>query len=162
MPHKELKEIPIFRDLNDAQLQLLIPIISKQNCVAGELIFQQDELANFLYILKSGEVLVEYKPFDGPQLVVAHIKPGDVFGWSAALGHAVYTSSAHAVPASSVYRLDGSKLQQLCARHPETGVLILAKLSSVISNRLSNTQSLFLSHFSHQFADKNGGIVETR
>lgn len=161
MPTKGLKEIPIFKDLDDSHLQLLSPIISKQSYRANTMIFELGEPADFLYILKSGEVLVEYKPFDGPRIVIAHIKPGDVFGWSAALGHTAYTSGAHTVVASSVYRLDGSKLQQLCALYPETGVIILTKLSSVISNRLNNTQQIILSHFNHQFDHRNSGIVKT-
>ncbi len=162
MSHLELGKIPIFRELNDSQLQLLIPIVDAHSCSTDTIIFQQDELANFLYILKSGEVLVEYKPFDGPRIVVARIKPGDVFGWSAALGHAVYTSSARAIASCSTYRLNGKKLQQLCARHPEAGVIIMEKLSSVISNRLNSTRNLMLSHFIRQVEDQNSGIFETR
>ncbi len=119
-------------------------------------------LSGMFYILKSGEVLVEYKPFDGPRIVVARIKPGDVFGWSAALGHAVYTSSARAIASCSTYRLNGKKLQQLCARHPEAGVIIMEKLSSVISNRLNSTRNLMLSHFIRQVEDQNSGIIEIR
>lgn len=160
MPTAELKAIPIFKDLDDSHVQLLIPIISRRSFRADAMIFQLDQPADFLYILKSGEVLVEYKPFDGPRIVIARIRPGDVFGWSAALGHTVYTSSARAVVASSVYRLNGSKLQQLCARHPETGVIILTKLSAVISNRLSSTQHLIFIHFNHRYEEQSSGIVK--
>lgn len=161
MPITEFKAIPIFKGLDDSHLQLLTPIISKQSFRADTMIFELGEPADFLYILKSGEVLVEYKPFDGPRIVIARIKPGDLFGWSAALGHTAYTSGAHTVIASSVYRLDGSKLQQLCALYPETGVVILTKLCSVISNRLNNTQQIIFSHFNHPFDHRNSGIVKT-
>jgi CRP/FNR family cyclic AMP-dependent transcriptional regulator len=160
MPTAELNAIPIFKGLDDSHLHLLSPIISRRSYRAEAMIFQLEQPADFLYILKSGEVLVEFKPFDGPRIVIARIRPGDVFGWSAALGHTVYTSSARAVVASSVYRLNGDKLQQLCTRHPETGVIILTRLSAVISNRLSSTQQLIFSHFNHRYEEQRSGIVK--
>lgn len=156
----DLRSIPLFTDLNDDQLELLIPIIVHQSCQIGTQFFQQDEAARHFYIVKNGEVAVEFKPFDGPPMLVAYILPGGIFGWSAALGHTQYTSSARAITPCEVFRLSGAKLQQLCAKHPDTGVALLGKLCSVISERLMKKQSLILNQRNRQMEDQISGIVK--
>jgi hypothetical protein len=40
-----------------------------------------------------------------------------------------------------MYRISGAALQHLCENHPLTGLIILERLSKVISSRLNATQS---------------------
>ncbi|NLG98277.1 MAG: Crp/Fnr family transcriptional regulator [Chloroflexi bacterium] len=109
-----------------------------------EVIFEQGQPASHLYILLSGNVIVRYKPYDGPPLTVANIEPGGVFGWSAALGRETYTSSAVTVQESVAVRVRGSNLQVIRAQYPETGKILMDRLAGVITERLhsSHTQVL--------------------
>lgn len=105
------------------------------------IIFAQDQYADYFYILHRGEVEIRYKPYDGPYLKVATVGHGEVFGWSSLLRHECYTSAAISVMQSLTYRISGLALQRLCEKHPATGLILLERLSRVISSRLNATQA---------------------
>ncbi len=125
----------------------------------GAVIFEQGDLADCLYILLEGEVEVRYKPYDGPPLSVAHIIPGGVFGWSAALGRREYTSGAQAESECQVVRVRSASLHRLCECYPETGGVLLDRLAGVIAERLRNTHASILAMLS-QGVDTNGNCAK--
>ncbi len=139
MSGNSLDHILIFQDLTPDQIALVRPLFVLSFEPAGSEIFQQGELAEYLYILVDGEVNIRYKPDDGPVLNVTRVHPGGVVGWSAALGNPEYTSSAVCISDCQMLRVRGQDLRQLCEQHPETGVLILERLAAVIAERLRNT-----------------------
>ena len=119
-----------------------------------QIIFDQGQRTEYLYILLRGKVEVRFKPYDGPPLTVACIKPGGVFGWSTALNRETYTSSAHATEQCEAYRISGTQLQNFCAQDPGTGKILLERLASVIAERLNNTHTQILTILS-QGLDSN-------
>ncbi len=141
MFRQDLALLPIFTDLNRQQLQLIEPLLKPVRFAANEVIFEQGQQAEYLYILTEGQVLVRYKPYDGPPLIVARIATGGVFGWSSALQREEYTSSAVAVGASEAFQIRGQRLQELCCQDPETGSILLDRLAGVIAERLRTTHS---------------------
>ncbi len=145
----------IFDGLSREQLHSLEPILHPCQFPADLVVFEQGASAKYLYILTSGEVLVRYKPYDGPALTVARILPEGVFGWSAALGRDVYTSAAVTAQPSEAYRIRSSDLRTLCERVPDTGAIFLDRLAGVIAERLRNTHSEILAML-NQGVDRNG------
>ncbi len=119
----------------------MAPLLEPVDLAKNEVIFEQGRIADHLYILLEGEVVVNFKPYDGPQLTVAHIHPGGVFGWSAILGRQVYTSIALAAVDSVAIRMRGEELRSLCEEKPQTGLAILERLAGVIAERLNSTHA---------------------
>jgi CRP-like cAMP-binding protein len=163
MFRQEYSDLSIFHGLNSNQIGALSPFLDEVQIHQDQVIFTQGQPASFLYILLWGEVQVRYKPYDGPALTVARILPGDVFGWSSALGREVYTSSAEASQDGAAYRIRASDLQHLCDSNPEAGTLLLERLASVIAERLRNTHSSILALLSQGVdrkgsSAKNGGL----
>ena len=148
MFRQELSQVPIFRGLDEMQLEFLDPYVELCHFTKGQVIFDQGQAATFMYILRLGEVIIQYKPYDAPLLTVARIEPGGVFGWSAALGRMEYTSAAIATENSEAYQLRGEGLSRICAQYPDTGVVILGRLASVIAERLQSTHTQILSMLS--------------
>jgi len=139
MFRQEIASIPLFKDMSVKDIDLMAPIFDAVCLNENQLIFEQGMIADFLYILLDGEVVVNFKPYDGPQLMVARISPGGVFGWSSILGRQVYTSVAIATVSSSAIRVRGDELRCLCEKNPQTGLVILEKLAGVIAERLNST-----------------------
>jgi CRP-like cAMP-binding protein len=144
MFRQEFGQLPIFRGLSKAQLDLIDPILKLCHFSQDQIIFEQGQPANFVYILLQGEVIIQFKPYDAPLLTVTHIKPGGIFGWSAALRHKVYTSMACTTRESDAYQISSLDMQLLCENYPETGVVLLGRLASVIAERLHNTHTQIL------------------
>jgi CRP-like cAMP-binding protein len=134
-----LKALPLFKDLKMDQLKLLQPLIDPIAAQKDQLIFDQGEVAKYIYIVVKGEVLVRYKAYDGPVIPVSRVGPGGVFGWSAALGRSAYTSGAVCAKDSLIYRIDGGALRKICEQDSEAGTAILDRLASVIAERPKNT-----------------------
>jgi CRP/FNR family transcriptional regulator, cyclic AMP receptor protein len=141
MQVKDLQSIPLFMDMAEEDIKLLLPLMDEVHFHLNSVIFAQDQYADYFYILRRGEVEIRYKPYDGPFLKVVTIAEGDIFGWSSVLRHECYTSAAISVMDCYTYRIKGAALQKLCEKHPATGLILLEKLSQVISSRLNATQS---------------------
>jgi CRP-like cAMP-binding protein len=91
-----------------------------------------------------GEVAVIFKPDDGPEMVVARIKPQGVAGWSAAIGSPCYTSSVKSSMDSRLLRVDRNDLRILCSMDPDLGRILLERLAIIIAERLRNTHAQVL------------------
>lgn len=139
MFRQDYAQLPIFAGMDCTQISQLSPYIVECQLAKDLVIFEQNQPADYLYILLSGEVAIRYKPYDGPELTVSRIVPGGVFGWSAALGRDVYTSGAVVLQKSVAYRIRGSNLHVICVQYPETGQILLDRLASVIAERLQST-----------------------
>ena len=133
------QQLPLFRDLKPAQLQLLMPMFVPIDRYADAVLFEQGDPADFLYLIASGEVTIRYKPEDGSAITVSRVRAGGVVGWSAALGNRQYTSGAICSGYTQMLRVRGRDLRHLCEEYPETGILILERLAWVIADRLRNT-----------------------
>jgi CRP-like cAMP-binding protein len=135
----DLQSMHIFKDLSDEALELLLPIVEPVDLPAGVTVFEQDSPTQYFYLLKNGEVTIRFKPDDGSLITVTNIQPGGIFGWSAALCRDCYTSAAITLTDCTIYRIIGRELQRFCQQHPDTGKLILERLSNEVSNRQYNT-----------------------
>jgi CRP/FNR family transcriptional regulator, cyclic AMP receptor protein len=132
--------LAFFNGLNTADVSLLAPYFAPQTWVAGTVIFEQGDYAEYLYLTVSGEVTIRFKPHDGPVMTVTRVQPGGIFGWSAAMNNPVYTSGAVCSLDSEVLRIRGKDLRAICDKHPELGRIILDRLAGVIAERKLNSQ----------------------
>jgi CRP-like cAMP-binding protein len=150
----------LFRDLIPEQLEQLHPLFAPCEFEADMVLFEQGDPAENLFAVVSGEVVINFKPDDGPSIVVARVKPGSIVGWSAALGSRRYTSSASCTAHSQLLRVRGDDLRRLCLQHPDTGMIFLDRLATIIAERLNSTHDLVLSLLQlglSNSVDKNGG-----
>jgi CRP/FNR family transcriptional regulator, cyclic AMP receptor protein len=133
-------QLAFFTGLQSSDLQLLAPYFAPQNWVAGTVIFEQADYAEYLYLVVRGEVTIRYKPHDGPVMTVTRVQPGGVFGWSAAMNNPAYTSGAVCSLDSEVLRIRGIDLRTICDKHPKLGKIILDRLAGVIAERKHSQQ----------------------
>jgi CRP-like cAMP-binding protein len=109
------------------------------NCHTGTIVFEQGDPAEYLYLVVSGEVVIRFKPEDGPTIKVARVRDGGVFGWSAIIRRRKYTSTVECAVHTQLLRVSSADLQSLCEKYPETGTIILDRLVSDVAERLRST-----------------------
>lgn len=134
-------QLKLFENLTPGQTAIIRGVFTPVEAPSGSVIFCQGDPAGHLYVVAEGEVLIEYKPDDGPLLTIARIRTDGVVGWSAALGSPNYTSSAVCATDCVFLRVSGDALRDLCRQHPEAGALLVERLAAVIAIRLRNTHS---------------------
>jgi CRP-like cAMP-binding protein len=132
--------LAFFTGLQAADIQLLAPYFAPQIWVAGTVIFEQDDYAEYLYLVISGEITIRYKPHDGPVMTVTRVQPGGIFGWSAAMNNPAYTSGAVCSLDSEVLRIRGTDLRAIFEKHPDLGRILLDRLAGVIAERKHSRQ----------------------
>lgn len=134
----EFTHLMVFQGFNPQQLEMLRPLFTFFYMPAGNVLFDQGELAECFYLLIEGEVAIRYKPDDGPSLVVTHVHPEAVIGWSAAIGSPLYTSSAVCTGECKVLRVHSEMLREFYQNNPGTGAMLLERLSKMIEKRLNS------------------------
>lgn len=130
--------IPLFQNLEPAQISILRTLFENYSCAPETLIFKQGAPAVHLYLILSGSVQIQYKPYDGPPITITHLSDGDIFGWSALVGSPHYTSSIVSETDVKAVRIRGLDLRELVNEHPETGRIILDQLAQGVSSRWKN------------------------
>ena len=140
-----VKALFLFEGLSEAQRALIEPLFFPCDFEADTRLFEQGDLAENLYVVVAGEVLINYKPDDAPSIIVARVQSGSIVGWSAAIGSRYYTSAATCTTYTQLLRVRGDDLRKLCSNHPDTGVVILDRLATAIAERLHSKHDLVLS-----------------
>ncbi len=139
MPGEAFDQLNLFHDLRPHQRALIRPLFTLREYPAGTTIFNQGEPTHSLYLVLEGEVVIQYKPEDGPVLIVTRVPPQGVVGWSAALGSPQYTSSAVCATDCRMFSVRSADLRRLCVEHPDTANVLLEHLAAGIAERLRNT-----------------------
>lgn len=136
MLRKILNTMPIFEEFTEAQIDCMEPLFSQCEREEDEVIFEQGDVANNLYVVLEGSVAIRFKPDDGEMLTVSQIDAGGVFGWSAAFGSGYYTSGAYSLTDTQLIYVSGEALKRFHHQYPETAKLFLERLAKVIAERL--------------------------
>jgi len=153
----DYSSLGFFQGFSENDLVILSPFFFTARYVAGTKMFEQGDKAEYLYLVSSGEVAIQYKPHDGPLMTITRAQSGDVFGWSAAVGNSHYTSEATCSLDSELLFIHGSDLRYLYERHPKIGEVILKKLSMVIADRQKIHQEYLSATLIGGFRQKKNG-----
>ena len=160
-----LPRLPLFQGLGTAQIAVLKPLFESFACETGTVIFEKGDFAQYLYLLLKGEAVIQYKPYDGPAIILARLRAGDVFGWSAVVGNPMYTSSIISESEIEAIRIRGNQLRKMVEEHPETGRIFMDRLARIVSPRWGNAsmqiQSLLNSSHKETTGEKNMATTES-
>ena len=155
-----LNQVVVFQDLTSEQRGKLAPFFVPCEFEAGQVVFEQGDRADCLYLIIEGEVAVQFKPDDGPELTVARVRAGGVVGWSSVVGSPCYTSSIDCVMHCQMLRVNRDDLRSICAHDPELGAAVLDRLAIVIAERLRNTHSHVLALLEHGLCVSSKRLVD--
>lgn len=144
----KLPFLPLFRDLEPAQTDLVKSAFEPYFCAAETVIFEQGTPAMYMYLILEGRVGLHYKPYDGPSMVLTRLRDGDVFGWSAVIRSPRYTSSITSETPLDAIRIHGRDLWKLVENHPQTGGVIIDRLAQIVAPRWQNAHAQL-----HAFSD---------
>jgi NTE family protein len=106
--------IPLFAHLNDAQRATLAGHLRWICLPGGQYLFKAGEVAEALYLLRSGSLGV----FDGPTHMVRQVPADDCVGEVSLLSGEALRYSVRALRDSELLRLDRDLFEHLIERHP--------------------------------------------
>jgi len=103
----------------------------------GDVLFNEGETANYLYILLKGRVKLSIGENGCSIYTVDH--PGEAFGWSSLVGRKTYTASAECRTETTLLTYNAETLLKVLENDPQNGIEFFKRLSGILGNRLLQT-----------------------
>jgi CRP/FNR family transcriptional regulator len=123
-----LQSVPLFSDLEEAELERFSHVAVPRSFPAGTRVFHEGDNSDACYIVKSGTFRVTREHSDGRAITLATLGPGEIFGELAMLDGDQRSASAEALSDGELLALPAGDVRSLLARHPEIALKLVAGL----------------------------------
>ncbi len=133
--HDFLRQVPLFADLDDKQLDHVSRVATDLDFEAGRVLMREGRAAYELFVVAEGTLEVTR---DGVH--VADIGPGGVAGELAVLNHVTRNSTVTTKTDVSLIHIDGREFRTLLEQVPEIAVKLLPIVASRASANADHTQ----------------------
>lgn len=130
-----LKQFVMLGYLADDMLTKLARITDILQYQENEMVFNQGQAADRLFLLEAGKVLLEQRITDTLTISLSAIEPGFSFGWSAMLDQGQYSTNALCARDSVIYSFKADRLKRLMEHDHSMGFIISQRLLYVLKKR---------------------------
>jgi len=144
-----LRRYPFFAPFTSEQLKQIAMISEEATASAGEILFEECQPADSLYLLIEGSIDLFYTakgkilPAEKKaqkELAVGEINPGEIFGISALIDPYELSASARASKPSRYIKINAPGLRKLFGENPIAGYLAMQQVSKALMERLDYTR----------------------
>jgi uncharacterized membrane protein len=127
---QSLARVPLFKRLEPSELEKLAEEIDQVNYQDGEVIFNEHDRGDSLYVVERGSVRIWVMDEDVKEVTLAELKPGDFFGEMAVLDRGERSSSASAIGDTHLHRLSSDDFQQFLIEHPDASIDVICEIAA--------------------------------
>jgi CRP-like cAMP-binding protein len=132
---------PFFKGLPLEVLEMLASEAMPVEFKSGELIFKEGAVANRLYLILSGKVVLEsLTDSEHEPVTIDTIGPGGLLGWSWLFPPYYWVFDARAAAPVKAIFFYGTRLREQCEINHELGYELMKRFSSVMVDRLQATR----------------------
>ncbi len=131
-----LRQVDIFSLLTVKEIENIIGSLHTIEYGKGEIIFNEGEKGNTLFIVKSGMVEASVQIAGGMKRKIADFRPGDFFGEMSIFEHAPRSAACYTVEKSSLITLPGDEFNTLINKNPFTAIKIMYSMLHITTQRL--------------------------
>jgi CRP/FNR family transcriptional regulator len=126
---KILRGTQLFANLTEKEMSALVGRVSRQHFGRGELLFNEGDACEGLFLVASGKIRIFKLSPTGREQVLAAEGPGSTFAELPVFDGGNYPASASALEDSDVVFIS-RKDQNFCREHPEVGLKVIAIVGS--------------------------------
>ncbi len=134
--------MPLFRDLDAAELTTLAGTVRTRRFARGEVIFHRGDPGDALYIVLTGRVKISSPSDTGVEAILTTLRPGEWFGALALLDGAPRSASATAVDATETLILPRDRFRQLVDEAPSIRDHVLMALAEELRRLTRHVEEL--------------------
>lgn len=149
-----IQRVPLFANLSASELAALTGDFVPAHFAAGEVIFQQGDAGNALYLIEAGKVRIFVQNEDGQELSVNVCGAGDVFGEMSVIDELPRSASAAAIEPTALLRLSRERFREHLRRSPQLGLAFMKALSALLRRSTRELDSLTLATLPTRLARK--------
>jgi len=143
---EDLRTCELFPALSDRELEQIARIARQEEYQAGDRICAEREVADRLFILKSGRAQVRVRLRSGLEpngdATLELVEPGRIFGWSSLVKQRRFTGSVWALEPVAAIVIQGDELMTLFDRNTHIGFVVMKHLAEVVASRLQHTREI--------------------
>jgi CRP-like cAMP-binding protein len=129
-----LKNVVLFKDLSMRDLAMVDSLMHERRYLAEEVIFDENEEGQGLFVVLSGRVKIAYP--NSANAILIELGPGAFFGEVAILDHDVRTAQARAIEDTQILALFRADFYNLLETHSSIASRISFQLARVLAARL--------------------------
>ena len=137
---EELKSVRFFENYSDEQLKIFISISSIKEFKVKDVLFEQYDELNEIYVLLSGCLSLGISLPKEKRIRLGTLEEGQLFSWSAVLSPYISTAWVMATCPTKVVAIDAKKLNLEFKKNCGFGFKTMSKIAQTISHRLSYTR----------------------
>ncbi len=122
---EKLGMVPFFQGLGKETLQQVCKKFSASHFTAGQLIYDEGDMATLLRVVVYGAVKLSRYTEDGKEILVDMLKPGEYFGSLNAMGEDAYPESATAQSDACIMSIGNREFYSLLKTYHSIAVAVL-------------------------------------
>ena len=134
-----LKNVHIFKDLDDAEIAEIADVCREEKFVSGEYIFREGESGNRLYLICEGEVRISRDVPGSGEEALAILKLGALFGEMAVFDRSERSTHAISNGGTTVLTITRPDFEMLLDFNREMAYKVLWSVTRLLSGRLRQT-----------------------
>lgn len=140
----ELKQDSIVGNLDDYQLEKIVPLLAEHHHTRGDQITKKGDTADLFFMVISGKIHLEQRISKDMTHTVATVTGGHSFGWASIFNEGNYLSEAFVAEDSVVYSVKGVELRKLLEEDHSMGYQVMRNILTHLNNRLSRRTEQFV------------------
>lgn len=137
---EDLKNVRFFDNYTDDQLKIFINISSIKEFKVKEVLFEQYDELNEIYVLLAGCLSIGISMAKEKRIRLGTLEDGQLFSWSAVFSPFISTAWVMATCPTKVLAINAIKLTHEFDKNCEFGFITMSKIAQTISRRLSDTR----------------------
>ena len=164
-----LRNVPLFRQVADADLRGLAQLARERQYPKGSLILSQGDAGEALFLISSGQVKVGVVAEDGREVILSVLGPGSFFGEMALLDDEPRSAHVTAMDDTTLLQLRRDDFRSRLSSAPELAEALLRELTRRLRRADDTIASLMLldvngriAHLLLELAREEGGESGTR
>ena len=130
---------PLFEMLSNQELEYVADLSRPRKFQAGQVIFEEGELGDSLFVILQGEVEVVRKDAAGKPAVLAPLTPPQFFGEMSLIDKEYRSATVRARTDCELLNLSAENLTTFRKQHKDGFTFVVINIARVLSSRLRET-----------------------
>lgn len=125
-----LSRVPLFKRLTPEELEQLAAEVDQVKFEANEIVFNEQDKGDALYVVESGSVRIWVLDEDVKPVTLTELKPGEFFGELAVLDRGPRSTNATTIGETILHRLSSDDFQAFLMKHPDVAIDVICEIGA--------------------------------
>jgi len=128
MAEIELREVPLFSEMDEQEVAGIRAIMQEMKFKAGQVIIREGETGDLFYVITEGRAEIIIRDADGAELLLHEAGPGDFFGELSMLTNQPRAARVRAVDQVSTLALERDDFFEFLRTHAHAAIDVMVEL----------------------------------